>query len=62
MLETHLGLLEPKVIGKKKLKRSRTSMYPMDNVKGKKIHLEDNLLDEVRTRRSLLGLGLCHMI
>ena len=62
MLETDLGLLEPKVIGKKKLKRSRTSMYPMDNVKGQKIHLEDNLSDEVRTRRNLLGLGLCHII
>ena len=62
MFETDLGLLEPKVIGRNKLKRSRTSMYPMDNVKGQKIHLEDNLLDEVRTRRSLLGLGLGHMI
>ena len=62
MLETDLGLLEPKAIGKKKLKRSRTSMYPMDNVKGQKIHLEDNLFDEVRTRRNLLGLRLCHII
>ena len=57
-----MGLLEPKVTRRKKLKRSRTSLDPMDIVKGRKIQLGDNLLDEVGTRRSLLSLGLCHMV
>ena len=29
-----LGLLEPKVIGRKKMKRPKTSLDPMNNVRG----------------------------
>ena len=34
---------------KEEIEEIRTSLYPMDNVKGQKIHLGDNLLDEVGT-------------
>ena len=53
MFETDLGLSEPKVTGKKKSKRPMTSLDPLNNVKGQKIHLGDNLLDEVGTQVGL---------
>ena len=62
MLKNDMRLLKPKVTIRKQLKRPKTSLDLMDNVKGQKIHLGDNLLDEVGTRKNLLSLGLCHVV
>ena len=53
MFGIDLGLLEPKVTGRKNLKRPRTSLDLMNNVKGQKIHLGDNISDEVGTQVGL---------
>ena len=52
MIGTDLGLESVLEQGswKEETEKARTALDPMDNVKGQKIHLGDNLLDEVGTR------------